>query len=151
MGTFAILWPPCLVFPIRRNAASTTRRVGRYFALGNTCPVQLFLVIIIIIIIIITEWACVYVQWWLQGSEAADGWHGLGDRNDATFRARQPFCQRHQPTSAGWRCGRCMYRLNPFQRRILASFCQNFAKSFTNSSYRISLQICSLFVFAVSK
>jgi len=31
-------------FPIRRNAASTTRRVGRYFALGNTCPVQLFLV-----------------------------------------------------------------------------------------------------------
>ena len=35
------------------NAASTTRRVGRYFALGNTCPVQLFLVIIIIIIIVL--------------------------------------------------------------------------------------------------
>ena len=31
---FAILWPPCLLFPIRRNAASTTTRVGRYFALG---------------------------------------------------------------------------------------------------------------------
>jgi len=29
------------------------RRVGRYFALGNTCHVQLFLVIIIIIIIIV--------------------------------------------------------------------------------------------------
>jgi len=24
---------------VRRNAASTTRRIGRYFALGNTCPV----------------------------------------------------------------------------------------------------------------
>jgi len=31
------LWPPCLLFPIRRNAASTTRRVGRYFALGLPC------------------------------------------------------------------------------------------------------------------
>jgi len=39
---FAILSPLCLVFPIGRNAASTTRCVGRYFALGKTCPVQLF-------------------------------------------------------------------------------------------------------------
>jgi len=26
-------------FQYGRNAASTTRRIGRYFALGNTCPV----------------------------------------------------------------------------------------------------------------
>jgi len=32
----------------RIEKPGTTRRVGRYFALGNTCPVQLFLVIIII-------------------------------------------------------------------------------------------------------
>ena len=31
-------------FPIRHNTASTNTRVGRYFALGKTCPVQLFLV-----------------------------------------------------------------------------------------------------------
>jgi len=37
---------------MRRNAASTTRRVGRYFALGNTCPVQLFLVIVVVVLII---------------------------------------------------------------------------------------------------
>jgi len=34
---FAILCSPGLVFPIGRNAASTTRRVGRYFALGLPC------------------------------------------------------------------------------------------------------------------
>ena len=34
---FANLWPPCLLFLIRRSAASTTTRIGRYFALGLPC------------------------------------------------------------------------------------------------------------------
>ena len=29
------MWPPCPLFPMRRNAASTTRRVGRYFACAS--------------------------------------------------------------------------------------------------------------------
>jgi len=41
---FAILWPPCLLFPIRRNAASTTTRVAD--TLHWACPVQLFLVLL---------------------------------------------------------------------------------------------------------
>ena len=37
------------------NAASTTRRVGRYFALGNTCPVHLFLVSSVVVLLGLVE------------------------------------------------------------------------------------------------
>ena len=48
----SVQWPPCLLFPIRHNAASTTRRVRWYFELGNTCPVHLFLVINVIVSVV---------------------------------------------------------------------------------------------------
>ena len=44
--------------------------------------------------------SCAFVQGRLQGRETADGWHGLGNGDDETFRARQPFRQRHWSTFA---------------------------------------------------